>query len=97
MGMSNVDQAYQLRQQYCVHYFLRNQKWWFAIYFGALNYHSQIFMFYIKLHDKLPPYSHYEFIREICLAWIDSDNYCQDPTSKRYPSVKYSTITKSRA
>ena len=39
MGMGNVDQAYQLRLQYRVQYWLRNQKWWFAIFFGTLNYH----------------------------------------------------------
>ena len=48
MGMGNVDQADQLRLHYRVHYCLRNQKWWFAIFFGALNYHSQIVMFYIE-------------------------------------------------
>ena len=51
---------------------------------------------FFKLHDKSPPYSHYEFIREIFLAWIDPGNYWLEPTSKRYPSVQDSKITKSR-
>ena len=31
MGMGKVDQSDQLRLQYCVHYWLLNHKWWFAI------------------------------------------------------------------
>ena len=52
---------------------------------------------FFELHDKSPPYSHYEFIIDICLDWIDLENYCLEPTSKRSPSVKDYTITKSRA
>jgi len=32
-GMGNVDQADQLRLQYCIHYWIRNTKWWWAIFF----------------------------------------------------------------
>ena len=52
---------------------------------------------FFELHDKSPPYSHYKFIREICLAWIYPDMYWPEPTPKRYTSVQYSTSTKSRA
>ena len=52
---------------------------------------------FFELHDKSPPYSHYEFIRDIYLAWIDPDKYWQEPTSNRPPSVQDSTSTKSRA
>ena len=40
---------------------------------------------FFELHDKSPPYSHYEFIREIFLAWIDPDKYWPEPTPKRHP------------
>ena len=50
-----------------------------------------------ELHDKSPPYSHYNFIREICLAWIDPDKYRPEQTSNIYTSVQDSTSTKSRA
>ena len=52
---------------------------------------------FFELHDKSPPYGHYEFIRDICLAWIEPEKYWPEPTSKRYPSVQDSKSTKSRA
>ena len=36
MGMGNVYQEDRLRLQYRVHYWSRNQKRWFAIFFGVL-------------------------------------------------------------
>ena len=50
---------------------------------------------FFELHDKSPPYNHCEFIREICLAWIDPEKYWPEPTSNRFPPVQYSTSTKS--
>ena len=50
-----------------------------------------------ELHNKSPPYIHCDFIREICLAWIDPENYWSEPTSKISPSVQDSISTKSRA
>ena len=50
-----------------------------------------------ELHDKSPPYGHYEFIRDIFLAWIDPEKYWTEPTSKRSPSVQDYKSTKSRA
>ena len=33
LGMGDIDQADQLRLQYRIHYWLRNRKWWWAIFF----------------------------------------------------------------
>ena len=52
---------------------------------------------FFELHDKSAPYGHYEFIRDICLAWIDPEKYWPEPTSKRSPSVQDSKSTKPRA
>ena len=52
---------------------------------------------FFELHNKSPPYSHYKFIREICLYWIEPEKYCPEPTSKRSTSVQDYTSTKSRA
>ena len=32
-GMGNVDQTDQLRLQYRIHYWIRNRKWWWALFF----------------------------------------------------------------
>ena len=69
LGMGNVDQADQLRLQYRIHYWLHNQKWCFAIFFWcyelSLTNCYVLYRHFFKIHDKAPPYSHYEFIREI--------------------------------
>ena len=51
---------------------------------------------FFELHYKSPPYSHYEFIRDICLAWIDPDKYWPETTSNISPPVQDSTSIKSR-
>ena len=98
MGMGNVDQAEQLCLQQCVHYWLRNKKWWFAIYFWyyelSLTNFYVLYRMFFELHDKSPPYIHYKLIRDIFLAWIDPENYCPEPTSNRSPLVQDSTSTK---
>ena len=97
--MGNVDQADQLRLQYRIHYWLRNQKWWFAIFFWcyelSLTNCYVLYRHFFEIHDKAPPYSHYEFIREIALAWIDPITYWPEPASKRV-SDKDSTATSTR-
>ena len=61
-------------------------------FFGALNYHSQIVMFYIKCSLNFTINHHHTSI-----AWIDPNKYWPEPTSKRSPSGQDSTSTKSRA
>ena len=77
--MGNVDQADQLRLQYCIHYWLRNQKWWFAIFLWILECsHTHSYVLYRKFHDlhgrKLPK-TNYEFIESIVLAWLKPSQY----------------------
>ena len=52
---------------------------------------------FFELRDKPPSYSHYEFMRDIFLAWIDPEKYWPELTSKISPSVQDSTSTKSRS
>ena len=76
--MGNVDQADQLRLQYCIHYWIRNNKWWWAIFFwifecSLTNCYVLYKKFYELHHQK--PLSHYDFIKSIALAWIDPKTY----------------------
>ena len=78
-GMGNVDQADQLRLQYCSTYWLRNRKWWWLIFFwlfeGGLCNSYVLYRMFFKLHDLKPPWTHYEYIRAISLAWLDQETY----------------------
>ena len=91
--MGNVDQADQLRLQYRIHYWLRNLKWWWEIFFwvyelSLTNYYVLYLKFY-QLHLRKPPWNHYKFIRAFNLAWIDPKLYWPVKSKKR---VSYSSI-----
>ena len=89
--MSMVDQADQLRGYYRPDRFLRQNKWWWSIYFWA---HGTVFVnvyclyrAYMTFHGK-NPLPHYEFRRRIILAKLDPLKYlpkqikCTSKTSK---------------
>ena len=75
-GMGNVDQADQLRLQYRIHYWLRNQ---WAVYFWifelSLTNSYVLYRLFFEMHDNRPPLSHYELIKPVALAWIDPKVY----------------------
>ena len=78
-GMGDVDQADQLRLQYRMHYWLRNQKWWFAIFLWIFECsHTNCYVLYRKfhnLHGRKQPKNHYEFLESIALAWLKPSQY----------------------
>ena len=79
-GMGNVDQADQLRLQYRIHYWIRNRKWWWAIFFWIFeNALTNCYVVYRKFHElhERKHLSHYEFIRKIGLAWLKPSAYWQ--------------------
>ena len=73
-GMGNVDIADQLRLQYRIHYWIRNQKWWWAIFFWvfecSLTNSYILYRKFYQVHGKKPPLSHYDFVRQVSLAWL---------------------------
>ena len=95
-GMENVDQVDQLRLQYRSTYWLRNHKWWWTILFwlfeGGLCNSYVLYLMFFKLHDLKPPWTHYEYIREISLAWLDQETYW--PSRKKTSAS--SNVTQSR-
>ena len=77
--MGDVDQSDQLRLQYCVHYWLQTQKWWFAIFLWIFEcYLTNCYVLYRKsheIHGRQMPQTHYEFIQDISLAWLKPSKY----------------------
>ena len=78
-GMGDMDQADQLCLQYLVHYWLRNQKWWFSIFMCIMEYSlTNCYVLYCKffeIHGRKIPLTHYEFMKAIVLAWMKPSQY----------------------
>ena len=95
LGMGHVDQSDQLRLQYRIHYWLRNRKWWWAIFFWffelSLTNCYVLYLKFWKLHLRKPPYNHYEFIKCITLAWLDPVLYWPVTSKKRVSSSSICT------
>ena len=76
--MCNVDQADQLRLQYCIHYWIRNTKWWWALFFWIFESSlTNCYIIYKKFHElhERKHLSHYKFIKQVALAWINPSEY----------------------
>ena len=79
-NMGNVDLADQLRNHYRYDsVWHRNRKWWWAIWwwgFQLLLTNSYVlYQKYHKMIDSKCAVSHYDYIKEIALAWINQDIY----------------------
>ena len=75
-NMGNVDLADQLRNHYRYDSnWHRNRKWWWAIWWwGFQVLLTNSFILYNKfhqLHDSKDTISHYEYIKQIALAWVN--------------------------
>ena len=78
--MGNVDLADQLRNHYRYDStWHRNRKWWWSIWWwGFQLLLTNSFILYKKfhfLHDSTDAVTHYQFIKQICLAWIDRERH----------------------
>ena len=87
-NMGNVDLADQLRNHYRIDTsWHRNRKWWWSIWWwGYQVLLTNSYVCYIKYHDMLltkPTLTHYEFIKQVALAWINKDlHWPNDSTTK---------------
>ena len=83
-GMGDVDKSDQLFLQYRIQYWLRTQKWWFNIFLWIFECSlTNCYVLYRKFHDihgRQMPRTHYEFIQDIYLAWLNISQYW--PTKK---------------
>ena len=97
-GMGNVDIADQLRLQYWIHYWIRNQKWWWAIFFGvfecSLTNSYILYRKFYQVHEKKPPLSHYDFVRQVSLAWLKPSVYW--PEDSRRVSGSLASVSTSK-
>lgn len=86
INMNNVDIADQLRGSYRFDKFICKTKWWWSMYFWCLQMLMTnayvLYKKYMLLHD-VKPLSHYDFRKEIALAWIRPDLHNQKKTTKR--------------
>lgn len=80
--MHHVDRADQLREHYRFDRWMRKRKWWWSVLFwgmGVLMVNA--YVCYLRYHlmntkkKKSDLLSHYEFRRQIALAWIDPEKY----------------------
>ena len=79
-NMGNVDLADQLRNHYRYDSsWHRNRKWWWSIWWwGFQLLLTNSYVLYRKfhiIHNSKPPFTHYEYIKKICLAWINREMF----------------------
>jgi hypothetical protein len=97
--MHDVDSSDQLPNQYRFDHWMRKRKWWWAIFFwgiGVLMVNAYVcYVRYNMLHGKNRKdlLSHYEFRKQIILAWLEPETYWMDrdnasKSSKRKRAVE---------
>ena len=79
-NMGNVDLADQLRNHYRIDTsWHRNRKWWWSIWWwGFQVLLTNSYIVYTKYHSMLDSkntVSHYEYIKEVALAWVNREMY----------------------
>ena len=100
-NMGNVDLADQLRNHYRYDTtWHRNRKWWWSIWWwGFQLLLTNSFILYKKfhfLHGSKADVTHHDFIKQICLAWIDKQQYWPKLEESRARTVEEDNV-KTRA
>ena len=73
-NMGNVDLADQLRGVYRFDHWMRKRKWWWSIFFWSYQVLlTNAYVLYCKYHSlhKSSPMTHYEFQKQVAIAWLD--------------------------
>ena len=100
-NMNNVDIADQLRTVYRFFVWLRKRKWWWAMFFWSFEMLlTNAYVVYLKFQilHRHQPISHYEFHRQVALAWLKPDEYWGKKSEKkqrRSPRSHSSSSTES--
>ena len=77
--MGQVDIGDQLRGSYRYDHWLRKRKWWWALWMWLIqmletNAYILYCMFH-RVHGYEPPLSHYQFLYQGALAWLEPSKY----------------------
>ena len=80
--MNDFYVAYQMRLSYRFDVWICNGKWQWSLFLWVLQVLVTNDWVYYKVYQKEQniklKFTHYEFIRSICLAWIDEDCHFTD-------------------
>ena len=103
-NMGNVDLADQLRNVYRYDSsWHRNRKWWWAIWWWAFQLLlTNSYVLYCKYHkmiDSKQAVSHYDYIKQVALAWINQEEYWpkkQKVASRKRPTQEPIRVTRGR-
>ena len=85
--MGDVDIADQLRVFYRLDHWMRNKKWWWSIMFWSLGVTlTNSYVIYQTMCDKdgvkkKDRYTHYEFLEEVALYWMNPEVSSHDSAS----------------
>ena len=79
-NMGSVDIADQLRNHYRYDtQWHRNRKWWWAVWWWGfqvlLTNAYKVYCDFHKMHQSNAALSHYDFIKNVALAWLNKENH----------------------
>ena len=105
--MGHVDVSDQLRNQYRFDHWMRKRKWWWSFWFwgmGVLKVNAYVCYVDFMKEQGVPQQqilTHYEFRKQIALAWLDADQYWPDKYQykkrKDPPTATDATVRPTRA
>ena len=97
--MGGVDIVDQLQNYYRFNHWMRKRKWWWLIFFwafGVLLVNVYVSYKTYMISKGKWPMSHYEFRKQIALAWINPTTYWKDQMKnnlQKKPPTTWSTET----
>lgn len=95
-GMGHVDMADQLRNYYRCDHWLRNFKWWHAMFWWGIQVMMiNSYLVYCRVCEdvSIKPMNHYQFQKECALAWIDPEGFGKVDGYKTPTDDEVSTIS----